>query len=137
MGVRGTGNGPEIRQVQAHSQQQAALARELEIERLIDHGGLPPSDISILSPRPFLDSAAALLPAGPRSRIAVLDEYSMRSFPPSAISFAEIAHFKGLENEAVVVIDLPDPLTDPNPGPNHYVGMSRARAVLSLVFSEY
>ncbi len=94
-------------------------------------------EISILSPNAFPDSAAALLPAKLSSRLLVLDEYSMRSFPPQGISFADIAHFKGLENEAVVVIDLPDPLTHPNPGPDHYVGMSRARTLLSLVFSEY
>ena len=135
MGVRGTGDGPQVRQYHVQSQQEAALVLEREIERLIDHGGLPPDDISILSPRPFLDSAAALLPTGPRSRILVLDEYSMRNFPPPGISFAEIAHFKGLENEAVVLIDLPDPLTDPSRGPDHYVGMSRARALLSLIFS--
>ncbi|WP_020508224.1 nuclease-related domain-containing DEAD/DEAH box helicase [Lamprocystis purpurea] len=136
MGVRGTGNGPQVRLCRVKSKPEAARILQVELERLINHGGLQPDAISILSPRPFPDSAAALLPAGPNSPILVLDEYSMRHFPPPGISFAEIAHFKGLENEAVVVIDLADPLTDPSPGTEHYVGMSRARTLLSLIYSE-
>jgi hypothetical protein len=137
MGVRGTGDGPQVRHCRVKSRQDAAQALQGEIERLIDRGGLQPGDISILSPKPFADSAAALLPDDLRARVLVLDEYSMRSFPPHGISFAEIAHFKGLENEAVIVIDLPDPLIDRHPGPDHYVGMSRARALLSLIFSAH
>ena len=137
MGVRGSGDGPQVRHCRAKSRQDAAQALQGEIERLIDRGGLQPDHISILSPKPFADSAAALLPADLRARVLVLDEYSMRSFPPQGISFAEIAQFKGLENEAVIVIDLPDPLTKRHPGPDHYVGMSRARALLSMIFSTH
>ncbi len=135
MGVRGSGDGPQVRHCCVTSRQDAAQALQEEIEGLIDRGGLQPEHISILSPKPFADSAAALLPADLRARIRVLDEYSMRSFPPPGISFAEIAQFKGLENEAVIIIDLPDPLTDRHPGPDYYVGMSRPRALLSMVFS--
>jgi hypothetical protein len=135
MGVRGSGDGPEVRHCRVKSRQEAAQALQGEIERFIDRGGLQPEHISILSPRSFADSAAALLPTDLRARILVLDEYSMRNFPPNGISFAEIAQFKGMENEAVIVIDLPDPLTDRHPGPAHYVGMSRARALLSMIFS--
>ena len=133
MGVRGTGDGPQVRHCRVKSKHEAAQVLQHEIERLVDRGGLQPDDISILSPKAFSDSAAAFLPDNLSSRLVVLDEFSMRSFPPHGISFAEIAQFKGLENEAVVVIDLPDPLIDPNPGPDHYVGMSRARALLSLI----
>ncbi len=134
MGVRGTGDGPQVRHCRVNSKREAAQVLQGEIERLIDRGGLRPDDISILSPRSFNDSAAALLPAGLRSNIRLLDEYSMRSFPPDGISFAEIGHFKGLENEAVVVLDLPDTSGGHNAGVEAYVAMSRPRALLSLIF---
>jgi hypothetical protein len=56
---------------------------------------------------------------------------------PLGISSAEIAQFIGIEDEAVIVIDLPDPRTDRHPGPAHYVGMSRARTLLSMIFSAH
>jgi hypothetical protein len=81
----------------------------------------------------YCDSCTALLPRLIRDRITVLDEFSLRSFPPEKVSYAEIAAFKGLENEAIVLVDVPPAgeasidrcLLD--------VGMSRARAVLSII----
>jgi hypothetical protein len=63
-----------------------------------------------------------------------LDEYSIRNFPPKEISFAEIYQFKGLENEAVIVVDLPPPDHSRDNFALHYIGMSRARAILSMVY---
>jgi hypothetical protein len=58
----------------------------------------------------------------------------MRHFPPPRISFAEIAHFKGLENEAVIVLDLPEPGSSPSSATEAYVAMSRPRGLLSLIY---
>ena len=60
-----------------------------------------------------------------------------RNFPPSTMTFAQVGDFKGLENDAIVVIDLPEP----NPKNKqaiapHYVAMSRAKAVLSMIYHE-
>jgi hypothetical protein len=134
MGVRGTGEGPKVHRYHASSRQEAANTLEAELERLMRRGGLPPEDITLLSPRAFCDSAAALLPPGLRSQILVLDEYSMRHFPPPGISFAEIAHFKGLENEAVIVLDLQEPGSSPGSATEAYVAMSRPRGLLSLIY---
>lgn len=134
MGVRGTGEGPNVHRYHASSRQEAANTLEAELERLMGRGGLPPEDITLLSPLAFRDSAAALLPPGLRSQILVLDEYSMRHFPPPGISFAEIAHFKGLENEAVIVLDLPEPGSSPGSATDAYVAMSRPRGLLSLIY---
>jgi hypothetical protein len=134
MGVEGTGNGPEVRTRQATCQEQAAQALADEIEYLVDRGGLHPGSITILSPLPFQRSLAAHLPRGIVSKIQVLDEYAMRGFPTSEISFAEIANFKGLENEAVIVVDLPRPdASAPETTAAAYVAMSRPRAVLTLI----
>ena len=74
--------------------------------------------------------AAALLPATLASGIIELDELALRDFPPKSVSFAEIANFKGLENEAVILIDLPRGAKAPRCVTDSYVGMSRARSLL-------
>jgi hypothetical protein len=133
MGVEGTGNGPEIRTRKATTREEAGQALAEEIEDLVDRGGLHPGSITILSLLPFQHSVAADLPRRMVSKIRVLDEYAMRGFPPAEITFAEIANFKGLENEAVIVVDLPKDASNSESTTAAYVAMSRPRAVLSLI----
>ncbi|WPL19695.1 helicase [Thiorhodovibrio winogradskyi] len=133
MGIKGTGNGPDIRIRQAESQQGLAQALAEELDYLVDQGGLYPGSISILSPFPFPDSRVAHLPRRLSSRIQVLDEYAMRTFPPAQISFATIAEFKGLENQAVILVDLPEDISRPESIAASYVAMSRPRAILTLI----
>jgi len=134
MGVRGSGDGPKVTEHRAKTREDAAQALASEIERLIEHGGLSPSEITILSGRPFAESAAAGLPPGSKSQVVAVDEYALRDFPPQCISFAEIADFKGLENEAILLVDLPWPPKSGASSPNHYVGMSRARSLLKIIW---
>jgi hypothetical protein len=136
MGVRGTGDGPEVTRHDAATREASASVLADEIERLTGRGGLLPSGITILSPLPFSESAAALLPHPARDEITELDEYALLNFPPKRTSFAEIRNFKGLENEAVILIDLPRPCTAAEAVPDHYVGMSRARSLLVLIFPD-
>ena len=133
MGVRGSGDGPEVVTHQAHTEAEASHLLAAEIKRLTGPGGLAPGEITLLSPLPFAQSIAARLPAGLASALILLDEYALRTFPLPALSFAEIAAFKGLENEAIIVIDLPRP-TGPLPG--HYVALSRARTCLSVIYRD-
>ena len=67
----------------------------------------------------------------------MLDEYSFRHFPGERISFSTIANFKGLENEAIVLVDLVAPDKFEGPLANHYVGMSRAKSYLALIWAGY
>ncbi|MCX6877311.1 MAG: NERD domain-containing protein/DEAD/DEAH box helicase [Verrucomicrobia bacterium] len=134
MGVRGSGEGPIVRELHASSQEDAAQILREELRQLIDIGGLGAGNVTILSPRPFAESAASLLPSGLRESVCVLDEFSIRSFPPRSVSFAEIRAFKGLENEAVILIDLSRSETSPDYVGLCYVGMSRPRASLSIVW---
>lgn len=133
MGVRGSGDGPEVREYRAKTRADATQALATEIERLVEHGGLSPSEITILSGRPFAESAAADLPPRLETAIVALDEFALRDFPPQRISFAEIADFKGLENEAILLIDLPRPSQSGPSSPSLYVGMSRARSLLTSI----
>ncbi len=135
MGVRGTGDGPEVACHQVVTREGAVSLLATEIERLTGAGGLMPGEITILSPLPFSKSSAALLPQALAARITALDEYSLLNFPPKRISFAQIGHFKGLENEAVILVDLPQPSALVDTVPDHYVGMSRARSLLVAIFA--
>ena len=57
----------------------------------------------------------------------------MHGTSDNKVGFARIDEFKGLENEAIIVVDLP--VSDEVRGGSaaHYVAMSRARSVLSLI----
>lgn len=133
MGVRGAGDGPKIRECLASSKEEATRLLENELFELIDHGGLSPGDVTILSPLNFEESCVAGLPEKVKRQIIILDEYSLKSFPNIKTSFAEIGNFKGLENEAIIVVDLPSPENSRKDLAKHYVAMSRARSVLSIV----
>ena len=64
--------------------------------------------------------------------IIELDDYKVKTYPFTDINFAEIANFKGLENDVIILLDLEDPLclTKNDTNSLHYVGMSRAKAKL-------
>lgn len=134
MGVRGAGEGPPVRENVATSEEDAAKILSIEIHALTEVGGIDDGSITILSPRRFNESCVRLLPSRTLKRVVVLDEFSMRSFPPTKISFSEIAAFKGLENEAVIVVDLCKPAQSPRSSNIHYIAMTRGRAVLSAIY---
>lgn len=134
MGVRGAGEGPKIREHIVSTKEASAEMLALEIREIVDEGGVASGNVTILSPFPFKESSASLLHESLRREILILDEYSLRNTPFSKVSFAEISNFKGLENEAVIVIDLESPGSRDKTLAMHYVAMSRARAVLSLIF---
>ncbi len=136
MGARGAAEGPDVRQQVVYSKEASSKAIEKEIHTIIEEGGLSQGELTILSAQPFPQSSASLLKSSLKAQIVILDEYSLRTFPPGRISFSEISTFKGLENEAVIVVDLPVPEKSDHPLPLHYVAMSRARAVLSLIFQK-
>jgi hypothetical protein len=137
MGVRGAGDGPQVRERRAFHRAEAARWLAEEIDALTGPGGMAPGGITLLSPYRFVDSCAAELPERLRRDILVLDQYSLRNFPTGKTSFSEIGSFKGLENEAVIVLDLPIPMRGAMSLASHYVAMSRARSLLSLIYLRY
>lgn len=134
MGARGAGMGPTVRESIVDSINDAASLLAKEIDALVDKGGLSPGQVTILSPHKFSDSSAASLANKVRDKIVVLDEFSMQKFPPVQVSFSSIKDFKGLENEAIIVVDLCPPSDEPESLASHYVAMSRAKAILSLIY---
>jgi hypothetical protein len=134
MGTKGAGQGPKIREHQAASKEESAELLMKEISEIVENGGLASGSVTILSPVKFEESCVAALTGKAIKKITCLDEYSVKSFPDKKISFAEIKDFKGLENEAIILVDLPAPRREDENLAAHYVAMSRARSVLSLIY---
>ena len=84
-------------------------------------------------PFTFSHSWASNLPADLCDSISVLDDSSPRNVNRHTIGFAQIGDFKGLESEVILLVDMPRPGRSENLRTYHYVGMSRARALLSMI----
>lgn len=134
MGVRGVGEGPKVIEYIVSTKEESADMLSKVIAKIVDEGGISSGSLTILSPYSFYESSAFLLKESLKREITILDEYALRNIPFGRLTFAEIANFKGLENEAVIVIDLQPPVLGKSQQAMHYVAMSRARALLSLIF---
>jgi len=132
MGTKGTGIGPKVHELIDTKNNGSVLNQEIK-DML--QGGISPSSITILSPFSYEESTVSLLPEKMKRNIVKLDDYSVRSLPIAEISFSEIKNFKGLENEVIIVIDLVKPNEiKSNNKVEHYVAMSRARGLLSVIW---
>jgi len=134
MGIKGTGQGPKVRELVANNN--AAELLEDEITSLLNSGASS-SAITILSPSSYESSIVSKLPVKIKNLIVKLDDYSVREFPIQRISFAEIRNFKGLENEIIIVVDMgnPNTITSDSEKIEYYVAMSRARALLCVIWN--
>ncbi len=133
VGNSGVGDGPAVREVRVADTDGAIQAFEKELRGLVDGEGFNPGDIVILSPFPFAQSWTCSLSKDLRDSISVLDDASPRNMNRQAIGFAQVGDFKGLESEVVVLVDMPRPGHSETLRSLHYVGMSRARALLSMI----
>lgn len=133
-GIAGAGAGPDVAEHNVFDLEGAAGTLASEIQRIVYDGGLPESDVTVLvyglSEKALLDA----LPERLRNRMVLLDEFSMQTFPPSQISVSRVDSFKGLENEAVILVGLPHKIDQPALNVQAYVAMSRARSVLSIIY---
>jgi hypothetical protein len=133
MGNSGVGDGPSVRESFANDRQEAIRFIEHELETLTEKEGFVYGDIVILSHLPFSYSLVSSLSQRWQKVISILDGASPLNLTRQSIGFAQIPDFKGLESEAIVLIDLPTLGSSADWRSLHYVGMSRARAVLSLI----
>jgi hypothetical protein len=133
LGNPGVGDGPAIRQTRLTEVSMAGdtLLNELQMLR---EQGFSDGDITVLSGLPYGQSSISALPADWQRKIRRLDEASAGMVQRTQIGFAEISHFKGLESEVVILVDLAEPAQNSAERPLHYVGMSRARALLSVIY---
>ncbi len=133
MGNSGVGDGPAVREDTVTDTDSAIQALDKELRGLVDDEGFHSDDIVIFSPVPFAQSWASSLSGDLRDLITVLDDASSRNMNRHTIGFAQIGDFKGLESEVVVLVDMPKPGQSETLRSLHYVGMSRARALLSMI----
>lgn len=133
VGNSGVGDGPAVREVCVANADAAIEALEKELRNLVDDEGFNPGDIVVLSHLPFRQSWASLLSENMRNSVTILDDASPRNTNRQTIGFAQIADFKGLESEVVVLVDMPRPGHNESLRSFHYVGMSRARVLLSMI----
>jgi hypothetical protein len=137
MGVTGTGVGPDVRELKASNLN--ATEQLLSAIQQLSKDGVPPESITVLSPLPYNKSSVNELPASLLKKIVQLDEYSIKNPRQNGIGFSEIKHFKGLENDVVILIDLPSPeyLNEQHDCSNYYVGMSRAKGLLVTIWCNH
>jgi len=133
VGVSAVGNGPAVREITVTSREDAAVTLQQELQRLVKNDGFSPSDIVILSPKTYSQSCASIMPEHGGMHIAVLDSYSPRGAGNGAIGFAQIENFKGLESSVVWLVDMDAPSVESSLRSSHYVGMTRARALLGMI----
>ena len=133
VGNSGVGDGPAVREVCVTDVDSAIQALGKELHDLVDCEGFNPGDIVVLSPVPFTQSWTSSLPSNIRDSITVLDDASPRNMSRHTIGYAQIGDFKGLESEVVVLVDMSRPGHNETLRSLHYVGMSRARALLSMI----
>lgn len=133
VGNSGAGDGPAVREVRVVDADSAIRTLEKELHDLVNGEGFNPGDIVVLSPIPFTQSWTSSLSEDLRDSISVLDDASPRNMNRHTIGFAQIGDFKGLESEVVVLVDMPGPGHSEALRSLHYVGMSRARALLSMI----
>lgn len=98
--------------------------------------GVPPGSISILSAKARQDACVSRYPPDMGKRIYHLDDDPGHG-PIDAISAESVSAFKGLENDVIILTDIPpiDPLSDWVRS-ILYVGMTRARSKLYMLVDQ-
>jgi hypothetical protein len=131
LGTAFAGDGPPVEIVYVRNREEATQRLERTLTDLAKDG-IPAGEITILSPRPLGASCVADLPAAIRDRIVAITPENAGHLPLPQTTFARIRDFKGLENQAVVVVDLDEVGSAATDVALIYVAMSRARARLVL-----
>ena len=133
VGMSAVGDGPAVRQITVTSRADAAVTLQKELLKLVKDEGFSPTDIVILSSKPYSQSCASTLQEYAGLHVAVLDSFSPRGAGSGAIGFAQIENFKGLESSVVWLVDMDAPSAESSLRSSHYVGMTRARALLGMI----
>lgn len=118
--------------VVADAKDQAKRLRALLVDLLKE--GVPPGSVSIVSWVKTDASSVALHPPDVGKPFRRIEEHGKPD--PQAFTYGTIAGFKGLENDVVILTDLPDRLDDERVPSALYVGMTRARTKLYALVGE-
>jgi superfamily I DNA/RNA helicase len=127
-------DGPEV--VEEWGRDDSALQKSVVrvLRDWIDRG-VEPSQIAVLSPRTYPHSILSRIEETRLPRPIVDATQDGKEPTTGRIPFSTIAGFKGLEADAVLVVDIDD-LSAPAQAALMYIGASRARTLLGLVLDE-
>jgi DNA helicase IV len=131
MGNKGTGIGPDVRHVYCQEEPEHYLAAEL---KRLSKKNIPRENIIVLSPQNFLNSCVNKLTNSSKAKIEIVDERNISNPALNKIKFSQISNYKGLESQCVILVDI-----DKSVGHYDamlYVGMSRAKALLTIIFEK-
>lgn len=128
MGKKEIENGPKV--IESFGNQEKSVRLEKELKNLLKKG-VNRSNITILSPKKYVNSSIYSLSQKWQQEITLLDDYSIRTFPTKNISYAHIRDFKGLENEVIILVDISKKAINTS---LYYVAMSRAKGLLVLIW---
>jgi len=136
VGIPTLADGPEVTEYHGNESELVGSLEKLITE--LANSELMPGSVTILSPISKRKSIIKKLPAATLELISELDDYVVRKLPFEGITFSKIQDFKGLENDVIILVDLvhPSKLSDDESKALHYVGMTRARAMLYCLWSE-
>jgi len=132
LAIEAVGEGPAVKVERAKDRSEAEVLLSEAIKEILELSGLSLSEVTVLTneePRHL----QTLLDGYLQYETQVLDEYSMRNFPPNAISLTSIGAFKGLENTVVTLFLNESNLSSQQLLLLRYVGMSRAKVLLHVV----
>lgn len=132
MGIDGAGDGPAIRESYCESIVGVSAMIDAELGELLDKARLSQHQITILTDDKTMPELEQMLKVNCSVSIEKLDEYSIRYFPSIRVSLATVANFKGLENDAIIFVARGSDLSKMKN--TSYVAMSRAKAVLSIIY---
>ena len=125
--------GPEVSEEWGADTKQQEKAACRVLRAWLD-GGLQPDQITILSSRRLERSLIGSIDDRKLPR-KVVDVSHAPARDDGRLRFSTIAGFKGLESDAVLLVDIDD-VAKPDQLALLYVGASRARSVLGLVLDE-
>lgn len=129
LGTPTAGDGPQVSSDVFSTDREAAALVDAELERL-DERGVPPGDITILSPVSINESCVRFTNAYNRGRVHELDYDIVEHWPARNLTFATVPEFKGLENRFILVVDVASLDATDHDVNTLYVALSRARAGL-------
>ena len=129
----GIGEGPPVNRI--YWRNAAGLAKRLEGEIVrLTSMGISSKDIVILSPKKLENSDISGVESAAGFRIADITDFELDPPPigDREIAFSTIQAFKGMESRAVIIVGI-DKVDDDWMRTTLYVGMSRARSMLTLM----
>lgn len=124
--------GPEVEFVFSNSKEEEIKNIQSFINLSIKKGSKL-SDITLLSPKSYNDSVVSNLPSVIKLNLDLVDDFNVRTFPSSKMSFSKLEYFKGLENKVVILTDYSESCLDNTA--KAYVALTRATQQQYVVLS--